>query len=148
MAKEFSYEVRSGQQIFDDPAAKQKFLSKKPDGFRGFENHRKPRQAKSNPQLGYYWGLLVPKITEQLKELGWTKTFNAGTHSVESYYTDKDTHEWLKAFCSKLGDDGVEVTLSEQDQEICSMYITNVLWVAEHWLEMDREKLEAKKPKI
>ena|GEM_PF-5754186 len=148
MAKEFGYEIKQGQSIYDDLIARQKFLASKPDGYRGFERHRKPSQSKSNPQLGYYWGLLVPEITHQLKNEGWTKTYNMGDHSVERYYTNDDTHDWLKEHCSKIGDDGVHITLSEQDQEICSKYITNVLWIAEHWLKMDIEKLEAKQPNL
>ncbi len=148
MAKEFSYEIRQGQQIFDDPVARHKYFAKKPDGYRGFESHHPPKQSKSNPQLGYYWGLLVVEITKQLTRDGWTITVGKGEHCFERYYTKDDTHKWLKEYCAKIGDDGVFVTLSEQDQELCSKYIDNVLWVAEHWLKMDREALEAKKPAL
>lgn len=146
--KEFSYEIKQGQQIFDDPLGRCRFLAKKPDGYRGFESHHKPRQSKSNPQLGYYWGLLVIEITKRLNAMGWTVKFCMGDHSFERYYAKEDAHEWLKEHCAKVGDDGVYVTLSEQDEESCSRYITNVLWVAEYWLEMDVEALKAKRPEI
>ena len=148
MPKEFGYIIKLGQQIFDDPKARQQFLAKKPDDYRGFESHHKPRQVKSNPQLGYYWGLLIIEITKQLKELGWTITMGQGDNAFERYYTKDDTHKWLKKHCAKLGGDGVFITLSEQDQELCSRYITNVLWVAEYWLKMDVEALAAKQPKL
>lgn len=145
---EFSYEIKQGQQVFDDFHARQLFLTKKPEGYRGFESHRKPRQAKSNPQLGYYWGLLVGEIQKELKHIGWTITLGQGVSSFERYYTKDDTHEWLKEHCAKVGDDGVFITLSEQDQELCSRYINNVLWIAEHWLLMDIKELEAKRPEL
>lgn len=37
---------------------------------------------------------------------------------------------------------------SKQDKFLCSKYIDNCLWVAEHWLLMDRKKLEAKRPEL
>jgi len=146
--KQFSYEIKQGRQIFDEPLARRRFLASKPDGFRGFESHHKPRQAKSNPQLGYYWGLLVPEITKQLKADGWTITVGIEEHTFERDYTLNDTHEWLKEYCAKVGHDGVYITLSEQNQELCSMYIDNVLWLAEHWLRMDRKALEARRPEL
>ena len=148
MPKEFSYTMKQGRQIFDDPTARQQFLVKKPNDYRGFESHHKPRQVKSNPQLGYYWGLLIIEITKQLKELGWTITMGRGDNAFERYYTKDDTHEWLKKHCAKLGEDGVFITLSEQDLELCSKYITNVLWVAEFWLKMDVVALAAKQPEL
>jgi len=146
--KEFSYVIHNSQQVFDDPESRRRFLTKKPDGFRGYESHRKESRGKSNPQLGYYWGLLVVEITKQLNAEGWTITVGHGDHSFEREYTKDDTHEWLKKYCAHLGDGGVYVTLSAQDEYMCSMFITNVLWVAEHWLKMDREALDAKRPEV
>ena len=148
MPVEFSYEIKQGQQVFDDFHSRQQFFVKKPEGYRGFEVHRKPRQVKSNPQLGYYWGLLIVEIQKELKQMGWTITLGQGEHSFERYYTKDETHEWLKEHCAKVGDDGIFITLSEQDKELCSRYIENVLWVAEYWLKMDRKALEAKMPEI
>ena len=148
MPKEFSYAIKQGRQIFDDPKARQEFLAKKPDDYRGFESHHKPHQSKSNPQLGYYWGLLIPEITDELKRMGWTITMGAGDRSFERYFTKDDTHEWLKEHCARVGHDGVYITLSEQDQELCSKFIDNVLWVAGHWLKMNRAELEAKRPEL
>ena len=144
---EFGYSIFKGQQVYDDPEARQKFLAKKPDDYRGFEKHRKPRQSKTNPQLGYYWGLLVLEVTRELQALGWTVVLGKGT-TFERKWTKEDSHEWLKCVAARVGDDGEEVTLSEHDIEQCSKFITNVLWICEHWLKMDVEKLKAKQPVI
>ena len=152
MPKEFSYTIKQHQQIFDDPNARQQFFAKKPDDYRGFESHHKPRQAKSNPQLGYYWGLLVPEISKALIALGWTVTVG-DKKPVERKWDrggdDKkysDTHDWLKENAAQIGDEGEYVTLSEQDLDECRKFIDNVLWICEHWLVMNIEKLEAKRP--
>jgi hypothetical protein len=146
--KEFSYVICNGQQVYDDPESRRKFFAKKTDDFRGYESHRKESRAKSNPQLGYYWGLLNPEITKQLNAEGWTITVGHGEHSFEREYTEKDTHEWLKKYAANLGEGGSYVTLSEQDEYECSMFITNVLRIAERWLKMNREALEAKRPAV
>jgi len=146
--KEFSYEVRQGRQYFDDPKARTVYLAGKLDGYRGIERHRTPHRAKSNEQLGYYWGFLLVEITKELNELGWTVTLGKGKFAFERPYTTQDTHEWLKKHCAKIDDDGNHVTLSKQDKYLCSKYIDNVLWVAEYWLLMDIKKLEAKRPKL
>lgn len=154
---EFSYSITKGQQVYDDPKARQKFLSGKPDDYRGFEKHRKPRQSKSNPQLGYYWGLLVPEISKAIIHLGWTVDRILHIHGVKFVRQAKwdrngedkqftDTHEFLKKDGARIGDDGEYVTLSEQDIEECSKFITNVLYICEQWLMMDVKKLKAKQP--
>ncbi|HDZ86387.1 hypothetical protein LCGC14_0619240 [marine sediment metagenome] len=144
---EYGYTVIKKQIIYDDPKARRKFLSGKPDDYRGFEKHRKPHQSKSNPQLGYYWGLLVLEVTKALKALGWTVTVGRHRTSFEREWNQDDTHEWLKHNGARVGDAGENVTLSEHDLEQCSKFITNVLWICEHWLKMDIEKLKAKQPK-
>jgi hypothetical protein len=154
---EFSYEIIKGHLIYDDPDARRKFLSKKPDDYRGFEKHRKPRQSKSNPQLGYYWGLLVPEISKAIIALGWTVTriliIKDLKYRREAIWDrdgdDKlftDTHQFLKKEGARIGDDGEFVTLSEQDIEECSKFITNVLYICDHWLDMNMEELRAKRP--
>jgi len=155
---EFSYTIIKGQKIYDDPKKYQEFITKKPDDYRGFEKHRKPRQSKSNPQLGYYWGLLVPEISRAIIALGWTVTRNLlikETRFSREVIWDRngedkeftDTHVFLKKEGAKIGDDGEFVTLSEQDIEECSKFINNVLYICEHWLDMNMEELKAKRPK-
>jgi hypothetical protein len=145
---EFSYEITKGQLIYDDPKARQKFLDKKPDGYRGFELHKKPKQSKTNPQVAYYWGLLVPQITLELVSIGWTTAVGAGDACFEREWNKDDTHFWLKENGARIGDSGEYVTLSDQDIEECSKFITNVLWICDKWLSMDVEKLKAKQPGI
>ena len=145
---EFSYQIIKGCQCYDDARKRAKCITDKPDGYRGIEKHRTPHGAKSNQQLGYYWGFLVIEITKELKELGWTITLGDGDNAFERYYTKEDTHAWLKQHCAKIDDEGVYITLSKQDKYLCSKYIDNVLWVAEHWLSMNREELESKRPKL
>jgi len=124
---EFSYEIKQGQPVYDDFCGRQDFFTKKPDGYRGFEKHHKPRQSKSNPQLGYYWGLLIPEIVKQLEKDEITISTSFEGRIVERYYDRDDTHKMLKGYCAKVGNDGVFVTLSEQDQELCSRYIDHVV---------------------
>jgi hypothetical protein len=154
---EYGYAIIKSQLIYDDPAARQKFLDGKPDDYRGFEKHRKPRQSKSNPQLGYYWGLLVPEISKAIIALGWTVTriliIKDLKYRREAIWDrdgdDKlftDTHQFLKKEGARIGDDGEFVTLSEQDIEECSKFITNVLYICDHWLDMNMEELRAKRP--
>lgn len=154
---EYGYTIIKGQQVYDDPRARQVFLEKKPDDYRGFEKHRKPRQSKTNPQLGYYWGLLVPEISKAIIDLGWTVSRNLvikETPFIREAVWDRDgddklftdTHQFLKKEAAKIGDDGEYVTLSEQDIEECSKFITNVLYICEHWLDMNIEALKAKRP--
>ena len=144
---EYGYTVIKRQIIYDDPEARRKFLDGKPDDYRGFEKHRKPHQSKTNPQLGYYFGLLVLEVTKALKALGWTVTVGCNKTKFDREWDAADTHLWLKENAAKIGDNGEYVTLSEHDLEQCSKFITNVLWICEHWLKMDIEKLKAKQPK-
>lgn len=156
---EFGYMIINRQQVYDDPQARQKFLSKKPDDFRGFEKHTKPARAKSDSQLGYYWGLLVGEVSKELIKLGWTVAIGDSSSGVGNFerlwdhggddkkYTD--THDWLKKNAARIGDEGEYVTLSEQDLDECRKFIDNVLWICEHWLtKMNMEKLKAKRPKL
>ena len=156
---EFSYEMMKYQQIFDDPDARRKFLVKKPDGYRGFEKHRGIPQDKSGGQLGWYWGLLAPEISKAIIALGWTITKSfviKGIKYGREYPWDgngddkkyTDTHKFLKEHASKIGDVGEHVTLSKQDKDECRRFLENVLWICEHWLDMNVVKLKAKKPEL
>lgn len=150
---EYGYVIVNGQQVYDDPDARRKFLAKKPDDFRGFEKHRGLSRAKSGGQLGWYWGLLLPEISKTLIALGWTVSKGRGENEViciwdrggdDKEYTD--THDWLKKNAARIGDQGEYVTLSDQDMDECRRFLDNVMWICEHWLKMDVVKLEAKRP--
>ena len=151
---EFSYQITQGQIVYDDPDRRRKYLAKKTDGYRGFEKHRGVFRAKSAAQLGWYWGLLVPEISKSLIALGWTVSKGRGKTKViqiwdrngqDKKYTD--THDWLKENAAQIGDQGEKVTLSEQDMDECRKFLDNVMWICEHWLKMNVDELEAKRPK-
>ena len=144
--KEFGYIKYKGHFIYDDPAGRIDYLAGLKGGFRGMERHTAPSQAKSNSQLGFYWGLLVPEVTTAINELGWTITIGMGKVQFEREYTKDDTHEWLKKYAAKIGDEGEYVTLSEQDKELCRKFIDNVLWICEHWFKMNMVALLEKRP--
>ena len=150
---EYSYEIQKGQIVYDDPDARRKSLAKKIDGYRGFEKHRGIYKAKSGGQLGWYWGVLAPEVSKALIALGWTVTIGKGKTTVDRKWDhggqDKkytDTHDWLKENAAQIGGQGEYVTLSDQDMDECRKFLDNVMWICEHWLKMDVEKLEAKRP--
>ena len=149
---EYGYMIINGQQVYDEPDKRRKFLAKKPNDYRGFEKHRGVYRAKSSPQLGWYWGLLAPETSKALIALGWTVTVG-NKKPVERKWDrggdDKkynDTHDWLKENAAKIGEQGEYVTLSEQDMDECRKFLDNVLWICEHWLDMNVKKLKAKRP--
>ena len=151
--QEFTYQIQNGRQYHDDPAGRDKWLRDKPDDYRGIEKHFKPSQRKTDPQLGFYWGLLVPEISKAIQALVWTVTVGHGKATFERKWDrggdDKkytDTHDWLKEYAAKIGDKGEYVTLSEQDKEMCRKFIDNVMWICDHWFKMDIEKLKEKRP--
>jgi hypothetical protein len=155
---EYGYSITKGQRIYDDPDAVQKWLSNKPDDYRGFEKHRGIPQDKSGGQLGWYWGLLAPEVSKAMIALGWTVTkkfvINGKVHEKEYPWdgngNDKlytDTHKFLKDNGARIGGVGEYVTLSKQDKEECRKFLENVLWICEHWLDMNMKELEAKRPK-
>ena len=146
MAKDFGYMTHKGVVLYDDPVGRMDYLAGKKDGFRGVERHTAPSQAKTDPQLGFYWGLLVPEIRNETEAIGWTVTMKFGRGTTERYWTKEEVHEWLKIHCAKIGEEGECVTLSEQDKEMCRKYIDNVVWAADNWFKMDIEAIKKKRP--
>lgn len=151
--QEFTYTIHKGRLFYDDPLGRYKWIELKPDDYRGIEKHFRPSQRKTDPQLGFYWGLLVPEISKSAIALGWTVTIGRGRAVFERKWDhggdDKrytDTHDFLKKYAARIGDKGEYVTLSEQDKEMCRKFIDNVMWIADHWFKMDIEKLKEKRP--
>ena len=106
----------------------------------------KDRDPKSMEQLGYYWGLLVEEITEQLKADGHTISIDAFDAVVaERAYTTLDTHEVLTALCNHVGKNGALMRLSDPNMDVhrMSMVLDNVIKFAVGSLHMNGEKLEA-----
>lgn len=106
----------------------------------------KDRDPKSMEQLGLYWGLFIPEITEQLKVDGHTISIDAFDGVVaERAYTTLDTHEVLTALCNYVGKDGALMRLSDPSMDVhrMSMVLDNVIKFAVGSLHMNGEKLEA-----
>lgn len=106
----------------------------------------KDRDPKSMEQLGYYWGLLIPEITDQLKADGHTISIDAfGAVVAERAYTTLDTHEVLTALCNHVGKDGALMRLSDPAMSVhkMSMVLDNVIRFAVGSLHMNGENLEA-----
>ena len=156
---EYGYAITKGQKVYDDPHAVQKFITGKPDGYRGFEKHRGIPQDKSGGQLGWYWGLLAPEISKAMIALGWTVTkkfvVKGIVHEKEYPWDGKgddkkftDTHKFLKEHAARIGGQGEYVTLSKQDKDECRRFLENVLWICGEWLNMNVEELRARQPAI
>ncbi len=106
----------------------------------------KDRDPKSMEQLGLYWGLFIPEITEQLKADGHTISIDAFDGVVaERAYTTLDTHEVLTALCNHVGKNGALMRLSDPDMTVhrMSMVLDNVIKFAVGSLHMNGQKLEA-----
>lgn len=99
--------------------------------------------SKTAEQLGLYWGLLVPEITEELNVQENTITIEAYGISSERKYVDLDTHELLTERCGRIGEDGASLRLSEMDLTQARMFIDNVKDFAVGSLGMNGERLEA-----
>ena len=105
----------------------------------------KKRDPKSMEQLGYYWGLLVPEITEQLNADGNTIPIRAFGIEAERPYFKDDTHALLTQLCNRVGKDGALMRLSDPDMSVMLMrlVIDNVLNFATQMLRMNGKKLKA-----
>lgn len=100
---------------------------------------------KSAEQLGFYWGLLVPEITEQLNADGLTIPIRAFGAEAERPYFKDDTHELLTQLCNLVGKNGALMRLSDPNMDVhrMSMVLDNVIKFAVGSLHMNGEKLEA-----
>ena len=151
---EFGFTIINGQQVYDDPKSRKVYLDRIEDGQRGRETIRSTKK-KTNPQVRYYWGLLLPEIRQQyMRDMVATVTvvpgvFRAGEPlKIERLVTniETDVHPLVKQICSRVGDGGENLGLSEMDRFQASRYIDNVLWHAVNDLNMNGEALEAKRP--
>ena len=103
---------------------------------------------KTAAQLGYYWGLLVPEITEQLDADGNTIPIRAFGVKAQRPYFKEDTHELLTLLCNHVGDNGALMRMSDPAMDIhrMRMIIDNVLNFATDSLSMNGDKLKAWQP--
>ena len=106
------------------------------------------RDAKTAQQLGYYWAVLVPAICDELVRLGHTITIEVNGLQAEIPFTKESTHELLTSLCSRVGDDGDVLRISDPSMSITRMIqrIDNVLNFAVCTLGMQEEHLTARKP--
>jgi hypothetical protein len=107
--------------------------------------HKDP-DPKTAEQLGIYWGLFVPEITEQLTADGHTITISAFDKvTAERKYTDLDTHELLTALCNHVGENGTLMRMSDDDMTVTRMSIVldNVVKFAVGSLHMNGDKLKS-----
>ncbi len=144
---EYTGIIQSPDLIYTRPERVNKWIEKH-DGlwFRmTLERLVKNRDPKSMAQLGYYWGLLTPEITEQLNADGLTIPIRAFGIEAERPYFKNDTHELLTQLCNHVGKNGALMRLSDPDMDVhrMSIVLDNVIKFATKSLCMDGEKLEA-----
>lgn len=104
--------------------------------------------AKTAAQLGYYWGVLVPEIRDELNRQGHTLSISFNNLKAEIPYNLDSTHELLTQLCNRVGDDGALMRMSDPDMTIARMVqvINNVLDFAVVTLGMNEEALKARRP--
>lgn len=105
--------------------------------------HRSIKDPKTREQLGWFWAVLLPAITEELNEQGHTLTLEVMPGiKRQAPYTEKLVYEGLTLACGLVGDNGEGLRLSDMDKFQTSDFLTHVLEVATE-LQMDMDKLEA-----
>jgi hypothetical protein len=105
------------------------------------------KAPKSPEQLGFYWGLLLPEITDELNRQGHTRTVSFRNFTREVAYDKPSVHELITQLCGQIGDDGKDTRLSESGKHLATKFIDNVLHFAVVDLGMNEEKLLAWKDK-
>lgn len=105
------------------------------------------KDPKTREQLGYFWGLLLPEITQELNRQGQTVVIEVMPGiKREVPYTEDMVYEGLTLACGLVGEDGSGLRLSEMDKLQSSNFLNHVLDVALE-LKMDMQKLEAVRQK-
>ena len=88
------------------------------------------KDPKTQAQLGYYWGFLVPLIVKQCNEDGQTMSGHIGPYPVQREWEDTSMHEELTKFCGMIGDNGKLLRLSECGLVDCIKFIDHAEIVA------------------
>jgi len=139
----------NGQLLYDDPTGRARYIKRYlRDGQRFRDQLKRVAPDKTSPQLGYYYGLLLPEIHQQYLRNGMTATVRIRGMTVERIPTELDSHEIIKDVCGLVGDDGQRLDVGDMDEYQMSKFIDNVLWHAINDLEMNGKELEAKRPVI
>ena len=144
---EFTGTKRDGQLIYDDYRSRDEWIRKLKEGQR-FRDRMSRIAGKTSPQLGYYWGLLLPEIHKQyLRDGQVVRIFLPRINRlVERKPTMEDSHITIKDICGLVGDDGIRLDVSDMDEFQMTKFIDNVLFHAVNDLLMNGEALEAKRP--
>ena len=146
----FHGQIKNGRLKCTTPGDLQKWLNRNPDEWwRGnFKIIGGGRHKKTRPQLGYYCGLLVPEILKELNSQGHTVKIEIDGLKFEIPHNKDTTHALLTAICSRVGDDGDVMRMSDDDMTVERMMrrIDNVIDFAVNSLSMNAKALEARKP--
>ncbi len=143
MAEYAGIAMADGTIVFPHDQRRRKYITR--HAGRWVRETLKPIQAanpKTQYQLGYYWGLLLPEIADELRRQGQTITLRLGGRPVEIIPTDEDVHEAVTQLCGRIGPNAEPKRLSECDLHDCIRWIDNVLDLAA-MLGMDVERLKS-----
>lgn len=143
----FTGQKINGQLLYDDPKGRARYIKRYlKDGERFRDNLKRCAPGKTSPQLGYYYGLLLPEVHQQYIRDGITVSVRVHGMSVERLPAEDDSHEIIKDICGLVGDDGKRMDVGDMDEWQMSTFIDNVLTHAVNDLMMNGEALEAKRP--
>lgn len=145
---EYNGIVKDGRLIIAQAELYARWLKKhEGHGFElAIEQIGKSKDPKTAEQLGFYWGLLLPAIVEQMRHDGQTFTVTAGPYTRQVPVNKDTVHEWLTELCGYVADDGTHLRLSDCDLIRCIKWIDNVLAFAIDTLGMNEEELKARRP--
>ena len=129
----------------DDANGAREYVKTFKDGQRYTIKITKCRDSKTQPQLGYYYGLLLPEIHKQLVEDGFSMTKRFRGAEMEFPPSMDDSHGVIKGWAAKLNRQDDVKDVGDMDIREMSQFIDGALQVAAQ-LSMNVEALEAKRP--
>jgi len=142
---EFTATIQDRQELKDTLDAVELILDAMKRGQRVRIKITRIRDSKTAPQLGYYYGCLLPAIHDWRIEAGDTITVEFCGREVEREPTKADTHELLKAVAALVGEDGAQVDVADMDVHTMSKFIDHVLQVCVQ-LSLNMNAIEARRP--
>ena len=101
--------------------------------------------SKTSPQLGYYYGLLLPEIYKQLVEDGFSVTKKFRKFEMEFPPSKEDIHGTLKCWVATMNHQEDVKDVGDMDINEMSKFLDGCLHVAAQ-LSMNVTALEAKRP--
>lgn len=115
----FHGRIIKGKLVFElyQSELRQKYLGKLKEGQRVVETIKQDLPAKTLEQLGYYYAVILPIVTQQLIEDG---------HECFGVPINEDmADDVLKEFCARF--DGKIVNKADMDIQQASIFITNCI---------------------